>query len=212
MVARKEVSQAVQAEAKRLYEQTLTPVNDIAAMMDLSRSVFFKRVREWKWARRRASIAPFEFVRAFTTAVAAERPAPAAGAASTPNSIPALTEVSVQGGGAAPAPAPATVERTALAARLLELVGRQMDAIDKTFNSIGPAEPGEADRSSRTIANLGRALREIQELLKPEEVNETDEADDDSVPIDIDAFRFELARRINEFVDARRRGQGGSGD
>jgi hypothetical protein len=46
MVPRKQTAPELMAEAKRLYEQTLAPVDDIAGMLGLFRSNFYKRVRE----------------------------------------------------------------------------------------------------------------------------------------------------------------------
>lgn len=190
MVARKEISAELEVRARHLYEQTLAPVDDISAMLGLSKSAFYKRVREWKWSRRRASAAKFEFARALTTAVVAEQTK-----AQLVDDAPAI-------------------DRTTLVARLLELVGHEMDLIDKVFKSVGEIGPEASDRTSRTIANLGRSLHEIHELIRPPcEVtgNRNDEADDDAVPLDIDQFRRELARRIDEFVDARRSRPGGAG-
>jgi hypothetical protein len=45
MVAKKEIAPEMLAEARRLYEQTLAPVGDIAQMVGLSRSNFYERVR-----------------------------------------------------------------------------------------------------------------------------------------------------------------------
>ena len=63
MVARKQIAPDLLAEARRLYEQTLAPVADIADMIGLSRSNFYKRVRERRLAgapreRRHLSIHP----------------------------------------------------------------------------------------------------------------------------------------------------------
>jgi hypothetical protein len=46
-------------------------------------------------------------------------------------------------------------------------------------------------------------VREIAALNQPNEVTPADAADDDPVPSDIDEFRFELARRIHQFIEDR---------
>ena len=46
MVPRKECAPELVAKARHLYEQTDAPVDDIAAMMGLTRSPFYHRVRE----------------------------------------------------------------------------------------------------------------------------------------------------------------------
>ena len=42
------------ADGKRLYELTLTPVPDIAAMMGVSRKTLERRIHEWGWTLRSA--------------------------------------------------------------------------------------------------------------------------------------------------------------
>jgi hypothetical protein len=54
MVARKiEIAPELIAEGKRLYEQTLTPLNDIAAVMGITRGTLAARIKEWGWSLRR---------------------------------------------------------------------------------------------------------------------------------------------------------------
>ena len=55
----------------------------------------------------------------------------------------------------------------------------------------------------RDSASISRTVREIAALNQPTEVAPADEADDDPVPRDIDEFRYELARRIRGFIEAR---------
>ena len=66
MVARKQIAPELLAEARRLYEQTLAPVADIADMIGLSRSNFYKRVRDEGWRGRRANAGIFQFTRALS--------------------------------------------------------------------------------------------------------------------------------------------------
>jgi hypothetical protein len=53
MVRKKELSPELIAEARRLFEQTLTLVKDIVAIVGLTRPNFYYRVRDWGWHQRR---------------------------------------------------------------------------------------------------------------------------------------------------------------
>jgi hypothetical protein len=69
MVQKKEFAPELLAEARRLYEQMLAPVDDIAGMLGLSRSNFYKRVREGGWRGHRARVGTFQFTRALSGSV-----------------------------------------------------------------------------------------------------------------------------------------------
>jgi hypothetical protein len=71
MVAKKVIAPELLAEARRLYEQTLAPVDDIAGMLGMSRTPFYRRVKEGCWRRRRARVATFEFARSLSSSAAA---------------------------------------------------------------------------------------------------------------------------------------------
>ena len=196
MAAKKEIAPELLAEAKRLYEQTLAPVDDIAAMLGLSRTPFYRRVREGGWRGRRARIGTFEFVRALSgTAAAMLVPTPA------PAEQP-RAEV------AAPAVPLLPEQRLAMALRVQHVIECEMDAMKRILAVIKPSNQLEAEQGARTLAGVSRALRELKALTEPDEVTPPDDADDDPVPLDIDEFRNELARRINAFVDAERNGEG----
>ena len=68
MVAQKEIAPELLAGAPRLYERTPAPVDDIAAMLGLSRTPFYQRVKEGGWRGYRASVGTFEFARAMSGA------------------------------------------------------------------------------------------------------------------------------------------------
>jgi DNA-binding Lrp family transcriptional regulator len=195
MVARKQIAPDLLAEARRLYEQTLAPVADIADMIGLSRSNFYKRVREEGWRGRRANAGIFRFTRALSgSAVMALTGEPAV----QPRAEPEVTKDTVS-----------PEQRAALALRIQQIVEREMDAVERILANIQPADQLEAEHSARTLASVSRTLREIAALNKPDEAMAPDEADDDPVPREIDEFRRELARRIRGFIEARRNGAGG---
>ena len=190
MVAKKDIAPELLAEARRLYEQTLAPVNDIAGMIGLSRTNFYKRVREGGWRGRRAQVATFQFARALSGSAAealiaapANQPRAAAVAATDPKT---------------------PEQRLALARRLLEVVEHEMAAVQRIVTVVAPMNQNEAEQGSRTMANVSRVTREIKDLIQPEDEIPADDLDHDPVPLDIDEFRRELARRLRGIIEARR--------
>jgi hypothetical protein len=191
LVAKKEISPELLAEARRLYEQTLAPVDDIAGMVGLSRTNFYKRVKAGGWRGRRAKVGTFQFARALSSAGAAALLAPAdqPRAAVDPHVELATPE-----------------QRLAIAGKMHEVVEQGMEAIKRIMHSVSPTNQADAESGARTIAHISRSLREITELMQPSTLNEkpADDADDEPMPCDIDEFRNELARRLRGIIDARR--------
>jgi hypothetical protein len=197
-MAKKEIAPELLAEAKRLYEQTLAPVDDVASVLGMTRTPFYKIVNREGWRGRRARSGTFHFARALTAdSVAALMPAPAE-----------QPRAAVEATGE-----PVTAwQRNALAQRVMIAAERDIDAVERILAKVAPSDAIEIEYSARVVASVARTLREIAELNKPEEVTPTDDTDDDPVPLDIDEFRLELARRIHVLVDARRsRESGGDG-
>lgn len=191
LVAKKEIAPELLAEAKRLYEQTLAPVDDIAGMVGLSRTNFYKRVRAGGWRGRRAKVGTFQFARAISAAgaVALLAPADQPRAAVDPDTPMATPQ-----------------QRLAIAGKMHEAVEEGMAAIKRIMQVVSPADQTEAEHGARTVAHVSRALREIQELMNPPTPNEkpADDVDDDPMPRDIDEFRRELSRRLRGIIEARR--------
>ena len=178
------------AEGKRLYETTLTPRCDIAAALGISPSTLAARIREWQWTARRPhrpSVDIFRAVRGAVASVATDDCRPRGAAELSP-----VTEQ----------------QRAALAARIQDVVERELAAAAQILAAVKAETPHEAEQSARTLASISRTVREIAALTQPLEMTPTDEADDDPVPRDIDEFRFELASRIRGFIEAR--GQNGA--
>lgn len=177
------------AEARRLYEQTLAPVDDIVALLDVSHSLFYRIVKEGGWRGRRAHVGTFEFARALTgTGLATFVPEPA----EQPRAemVAGFDPVSAQ-------------RRAALAQRIMGAVERELDAVGRVLDRVAPADQIEAEHGARTLASISRTLREITALNQSDQVAPTDDTDDDSVPVDIDALRSELARRLHALIEAR---------
>lgn len=205
MNARIEVSPKLLAKARYLYEHTITPVDDIAAMLGMSKTPFYKRVQEGGWAPRRVRSATGEFARILVDGLLAApdlhppaAPAPGGDAAATAQAGPP------SGGDSAAEP----VDRVTLAARLLKVVERHIAAVERLQDVAEPTRPVEVERSARTLAVMGRAIREIHILLKPPQDDSADDSDDDTVPIDADEFRRELAQKLESLLDAERRRAG----
>lgn len=188
MPARKQVAPELIAEGRYLYEETLTPTDEIGARMDLSRSAFYLRVKEWNWKRRRYSSGGIE---------AAQAAAVSATAASAPVVAQQVAET-------LPAEPPLPFPE-----RLRRVIDAQMQVAERTLKVLGPASSAEAERTSRILALVSRTVQDITASAQGRlPANETD---NDAVPVDIDEFRNELARRIRSFVEAKRPGAGGAG-
>jgi hypothetical protein len=191
MADKKVIAPELLAEARRLYEQTLAPVDDIAGMVGLSRTNFYKRVRAGGWRGRRAKVGTFQFARAISAAGATALLAPASQPRAEIDPEVALAT---------------TQQRLAIAGKMQEVVEQGMEAIKRIMQVVSPADQTEAEHGARTVAHVSRALREMQELMQPpiESEKPADDVDGDPTPRDIDEFRRELARRLRGIIDARR--------
>jgi hypothetical protein len=199
MPAKKHVAPELIAEGKYLYEETLTPTDEIGARMGLSRSAFYLRVKEWNWQRRRYSCGVAGD--AMKAIVPVESAAPAA-------------EHAVASGGSGPAVADTAVAepRAALYARVYRAAQTQVDKIELVQKTLQPTQAAQSERTVRILATLNKALLEIAAMTKPDKGAPPDEADDDAVPRDIDEFRRELARRLKALVDEKSGGSGVGAD
>ena len=93
--------------------------------------------------------------------------------------------------------------RAALAARIQRIAEREMDAVERVLDALGPSGQAEADRCARTLAGIARTLREITALNQPEGAMAAHEADDDTIPVDLDELRCALARELDALIEAR---------
>jgi transcriptional regulator of acetoin/glycerol metabolism len=162
------------AEGRFLYEQTFTPMEDIAAKLGISRNTLRKRVKELSWNKRAHD--PYAARRM-------ERPAPAASAHQQQ----------------APGYPPAAAERLALVERVQMMVERQIEATETMLPL--PKTPDEAERNARALAGLLRTLREMERLQAPPAPPES--ADDNDMPEDIEELRRELSRKLEALVAGR---------
>ena len=97
------------------------------------------------------------------------------------------------------ASANAEADPASIVQRLQGAVARVLPAIEATIARLaaGPQHPREMEQAGRALGALTRTLRELNALLSQHNAH----ANDDD-PIDIDAFRYELARRINAFCES----------
>lgn len=191
-MAESRISPEVLAEARRLYEQTLAPVYDIALMMGVSTTHFYRISRREGWRGRRAKVAAGHFVRALSRDGAAAL-------------IAAPTEPAHQPRAPVePEPPPATAEqRLVLAQRLQDAIGDQIDAIKHVTKLVGAQE--QLGDGARGLAAVSRSLRETHELLQPpDEEKKSDVADHEPFPYDVEQFRQELARALRGILAERR--------
>jgi len=111
------------------------------------------------------------------------------------------------GGRVVYAPAPqaapseeASVDPAVIVPRLQGAVARVLPAIEATVARLaaGPMPPREMERAARALGSLTRTLRELNTLLADQPARRCCECED--IPEDVDAFRIDLARRIDAFV------------
>jgi hypothetical protein len=175
-----EIDPELMAQCRQLYENTLTPTRDIAIKMGLSRNTLDNRIAEWKWQRRKYTSGEPGADAPGTDVAVAER---------------------------APPPVQSNVQLPAdFAGRLQRIINAHCEAVERTIKVINPQNDAEAERSTRTLATIARAIAEITATATAAGQLSPNEADDDPVPRDIDEFRFELARRIRGFIEARQTG------
>jgi hypothetical protein len=185
----KEIPPALLAEGRYLYEETPATIEEVAARLQISRTTFYNRQREWKWTRRRFSPAA-----AADAALAAAPPAMLLPPAE-PRVLPAVDAVTL-------------AARTALYTRIFGAALAQMDTIEDVLRTLGSAPGVQTDRTLRLFGAINRALRDIRDITQADGSTLPDEADHDAVPGDADSFRNELARRIHALIDDRERRRG----
>src|SRR4051794_20173169 len=174
------------AKARHLYEETLAPVDDIADMLGVSDTWIYKLAKEENWQRRRCKKGEFNFAQALAEVAAQPVDAFAVPAIVQPID-PELLETA----------------RINLAFRLYCLLHNHFAAVDRVLGAVKPATAGEADRGSRTMQALSRAICEVAALLRPQQPAPAEETDDDPIPVDLDELRRELGQRLHALIDAR---------
>lgn len=95
--------------------------------------------------------------------------------------------------------------------RLERLVEKELDAEEAVRAQLGPLPRNiaDAERTARTLSTLTQTLHALQRLRSG---TTPDIHDNDDMPHDIDAFRRDLARRIDAFVASRTESANADGD
>jgi hypothetical protein len=104
---------------------------------------------------------------------------------------------------------PPAASRKSFIARLWRTAEWQVRDIEERL-AVATQEPVERERDARMLGVLVKTLRELAAF--DERDGEADSADDDSGPHDIEEFRRELARRMDEIVARRTGGATGEPD
>jgi hypothetical protein len=180
-----ELSPEEWAQVRYKYEHTDQPTEDICADHGFSSGTLRDRVRRWGWTRRHPPIA-------------AEGPPPLQPVEPAPPLAPATAVPD-----AGPAGEAAPADPAEIVPRLQGAVARVLPAIEATVAKLaaGPLPPREMERAARTLTSLTRTLRELNGLLGQQQPGAGRVCTCD-MPEDIDAFRIDLARRIDAFVAA----------
>ena len=103
-------------------------------------------------------------------------------------------------------PPPGAGEENAPAAivpRLQSAVARVLPAIEATIARLADGNPRDVEQAGRALSSLTRTLRELNALLAQHKTRLDAAEPYDDMPRDIDAFRINLARRIDAFVESR---------
>ena len=188
------------AQIRYDYEHTERPIEDICAEHGVSSGTLRDRMRRWGWTRRRVPIPREGPPPAPRIDTAAPSPAP-----QVETAAPCLA-AGPQAAAGEDAGAPGEPDDSAIVPRLQSAVARVLPAIEASVARLGaePTHPREMERAARVLAALTRTLRELNKLLSERQADAAGSpAADDDMPEDLDAFRFELARRIDAFVASR---------
>ena len=160
------------AEIRRMYENTNVPVDDLAAMLGVSRRAFYARRVKWGWKLRIDRIPRVEPPR-------------------EPDEIePAQERVRAN---------PASPEFAALLLRARQIVERGLSTVDQIVAQLNPTpeHAEDAERAARALAGFMRTLHEVKRLDTPATPRQDD---NDRGPADDDEFRRELARKIDGII------------
>jgi hypothetical protein len=218
-------------EARRRVEQTSQSTTAIAGNFGMHHSVLARLIEREGWVRpessgRRRGLSPVMRLAAAADALVQEAGAPIGHGHPTPDGRslssgrpsagpvgPSDPPPPGEGGTARAAPAPhdaIMAADTSVIDRLEAAVLKELATVETMRASLGaePLRPMDAERTARTLSTLTETLAKLRRLrlgARPQ----SDLTDD---ILDIDAFRLDLARRIDLFVASRTDAGHGDGD
>lgn len=206
------------AALRQRYEDTDQPMNALAAEFGVGITTLQTLVRKNGWTQRSKrmrdcppALRLLEEAQALVASLP-ERETPAPQATPTPTlPLAGGGSEAIAGATALPQPPEAAHCDAAVTAapplspveRLEALVLKNLEAEEaaRAELSVRPRARHEAERCARTLSVLTQTLKTLQGMCAG--VNAGGHPIDDPVPEDIDAFREELARRIEGFVASR---------
>lgn len=182
---------ALLEDVRRRYEETKESVAAIVADLDICRGSFFRLVADNGW-RKRSDRPP----RDLSTRRKLDRKADA--------TLEARAATRRRGGAATDAAVATDV--AGLADRLAAAAEHELRVLERKQALDGgePPSAAEAAQTARLIAQLTDTLTKVRRLRAPDVpmAGRDDAADDD--PADADEFRRLLARKMDDFIRARR--------
>ena len=210
------------AQIRHDYEHTDKPLAHICAEHEITIPMMRYRMKRWEWTRRKPLIprhgpppvVPDIFspppVRAANGGEGSGVGGDCTSNAASPPTPLRLADASRSdpphrfAGGGMEQVAPSDAAPIAIVPRLQAAAARILPAIEMATARLASGELNARDleKTGRTLATLTRTLRELNALLLQQDAPL--QPDDDPVPKDIDEFRFELARRIRGFIEARK--------
>lgn len=168
------------AEARRLYEQTDLPVDDIAAMLGIRRTALYNRIHLWGWRLRRPKLPDKDPPR-------------------KPDEVFGETTLQERG----------SVDFAATIARTLRAVDSELDAIAEILRQLPPQPSDERERGQRMLASLARTLQELARLKPPageQDVNDRGPDDPDEFARELlrrlELFKARRSARISDGTEA----------
>ena len=215
------------AEAKRRIETTLQSTTSIAVDLGIHNSILWRLVRHYGWVRPEGSLrlrglSPVMRLAAAADALVGDalvgegKQEPSAHSRESGN--PVCLDVSSNSESEALGPRFRGDERhdkpgadLSTIDRLEQAVLKELATVETMRASLGaePLRPMDAERTARTLSTLTETLAKLRRLRLGAQP-QPDSTDDD-IP-DIDAFRLDLARRIDLFVASRADAPDADGD
>ena len=194
------------AALRTRYEQTDQPMNALAADFRIGVTTLQTLARKNGWTPRSQrmrecppSVRLLEEAEAFVASLP-ERPIEAQQATAAHEMTPSPT-LPLSGGGSEAVPPALTSSTLSPIERIEALILKELAAEEARRSALGtrPRPPYEMERCARTLSVLTQTLERLQRLHSNSGGGK--DGDDDSVPKDMDAFRDELARRINGLIE-----------
>lgn len=157
-------------QARTLYEGTEVSPHDIARLLGLGTNTFYRRVNRWGWRRRRYRVEEVDALARQAAALRGADPGLAAFAARVEQDRRSSVERA----------------RDAIHGAFAAMEATQMRVAEAAISAI------EGERSAKALLALSRALVEIDRLERDRSAARAA----DPAPVDADAMRLELARRL----------------